>query len=169
MLRYLLPAAVITLASMLAQPALADGCQSVLAAEAKGLDTPSHSITKIATSGSGIVTLENIAAGGKIYTKGRDGRWTAEPQPLDRDKFAAYWSAETCTADGSETIDGHATDIVVHRSAGDPPSVARFSISRASGLIVKTVIRNPGSVITTVADYRNVQAPSVDASNAPAK
>jgi hypothetical protein len=163
-----LTATALFLAPAFAQDAFAAGCDSVLAAQVKGLDTSSRSITKFAVNGGGISTLVSIAAGGKIYSKIGEGTWKTDDQPLDRDKLAKYWMGETCTSDGSETIDGDSADSVEHRTGGFPPMDTRFWISRSSGLIVKTVVKAPGSVITTEADYRDVRVPMSDAA-APAK
>jgi hypothetical protein len=151
-----------------AQDAFAAGCDAVLAAQVKGLDTPSRSTTKFAVNGGGISTLVSIAAGGKIYSKAGEGAWKIDAQPLDRNKLAKYWTGETCTSDGSETTDGDSADIVEHRTGGFPSMDTRFWISRSSGLIVKTVVKAPGSVITTEAEYRDVQIPAADAAT-PAK
>jgi hypothetical protein len=150
----------LALASVLAQSATAAGCETVLAAQVKGLGTPSHAITKIAVSGAGITTLETISAGGKMYTKDREGNWKAEPEKLNETALAKYWPAQTCSADGADTIDGETTDIVLHRTVGFPPTDTRFWISRSSGLIVKTVIKTPGSAITTETDFLGIEAPA---------
>jgi hypothetical protein len=153
-------------AQMFAPPALAGGCDPVLAAQIKGLDTPSRSTTKFAINGGGISTLLSIAVGGKVWSKTRDTSWKAAPQPLDKESIAKYWAGETCTPGETETIDGDATDIVEHHTTAMPPMDMRFWISKSSGLIVKTVVHAPGSVITTQTEYDDVQVPVGDSGGA---
>jgi len=158
MFRIALTSTALMLGALFAQGASAAGCESVLAAQVKGLDTPSRSTTKIETE-SGSATSVSIAIGSKIWSQDKSGAWKSQPQPLDKDKIAAYWTGKRCTADGTDTVDGDPADIVLHKSGGAEQMDTSFWISRASGLIVKTLVKTSGAVITITADYRDVQAP----------
>jgi hypothetical protein len=166
MFRIALISAALMLDALFAQSALAYGCESVLAAQVKGLDTPSRSTTRIETS-SGTTTSVSVAIGGKIWSQTKDGTWQAQPQPLDRDMIAAYWSDKRCTADGTESVDGDPADVVLHKSGGANQMDTSFWISQSSGLIVKTVVNTSGAVFTISADYHDVHAPAADAGRKP--
>jgi hypothetical protein len=144
MSRVALTATMLMLHALFAQGASAAGCESVLAAQVKGLDTPSRSTTKIETE-SGSATSVSIAIGSKIWSQDKSGAWKSQPQPLDKDKIAAYWTDKRCTADGTETVDGNPADIVLHKSGGAEQMDTSFWISRDTGLIVKTVVKTSGA------------------------
>lgn len=166
MFRIALTATIFILDALFAQPALAAGCEAVLAAQVKGLDTPSRSTSKIETE-SGTATSVSVAIGGKIWSQAKDGAWQAQAQPLDRNKIAAYWADKRCTADGTESVDGNPADVVLHKSGRAEEMDTSFWISQSSGLIVKTVVKTSGAVITITADYRDVHAPAADAGGKP--
>jgi outer membrane lipoprotein-sorting protein len=139
--------------------AAAEGCDAVAAAQIKGKQVPTHA-TFTTTIGGKTFTFESTALGDKIYSQHKDGTWTVETRDNSDDKIRRAWADETCTPDGSETIGGEATDIVLNHATSSLIGDTRFWISQTTGLILKVESQVSGSVLTSINDYRDVQVPT---------
>ncbi len=146
------------------QPALAEGCGPLTAALIKGLHVPWHATLTTAFRGEVTKTIEIVSLDNKTYVKTNAGSW--QPHPRDPNATDAHvtkdWERSTCEARGAETIGGETADIVAHHTAGPPGqnSDTRFWIAQSSGLVVKTELTAASTVVTTLYDYRDVNAPA---------
>lgn len=145
----------------LAPPALAGGCEKVAAAQIKALRIPVHNTFTLTMKGNSY-TFSSIAAGGRIYSHQKDGSWKIEYQNTDVARIHRNWDGATCTADGSEIIDGDITDIFLNPgNAGGIRADAKFWISETTGLVVKTETDLTDSTLVGVSDYNDVDVPVV--------
>jgi hypothetical protein len=147
---------------LLATPALADGCDGLIAALVKGVHTSWHSKMSQTRMGMPEASAEMIALPDRLYTRVREGAWSSKPVDAvkNEEKIRKDWSHSTCKPDGTETLDGESASIVLHHSAGGGINVdTRFWIGDTSGLVLKTETKQRIIVVTSVYDYKDVKAP----------
>jgi hypothetical protein len=145
-----------------ATPALADGCDGLIAALVKGAHTPWHSKMSQTRMGTPEASYETIALPDRLYTRVRDGAWGSKPVDAakNEEKIRKDWARSTCKPGGTETLDGESASIVLHHSAGGGITVdTRFWIGDGSGLVLKTETKQRIIVVTSVYDYKDVKAP----------
>ena len=143
-------------------PALADGCDAIVAAEIKGMGLPTHSVTTIEMPGATPIIVERVDVAGVEYTHLADGSWrTAKAAARSETSIRDAWADQTCTQGGSEAI-GSETALVFQSHKEKPvPTDTRIWISTVSGLLLKLelITAGQGTDATDVFDYNNIQAP----------
>lgn len=140
-------------------PALAKGCEAVLAAQLKAMNLPTHSTYSYKMNGMAF-SFESIASGGKIYSKKKEGGWEVQNAVVDETKIRNYWVDKSCKTVGAQVVTGEPAAIILHHDGGPAQSDTRFWVSKTSGLILKTEMKSLNTVLVSVEDYRDVHPPA---------
>jgi hypothetical protein len=158
------------LLAAVAHGAPVDDCSRITDAMVKQAHTPQHKTLAMMHDGRLLLGSNEIKVDGKAYSKMTgfisSVNWEVKPWNPDEEE-AEYRKAvadmhRTCRSDGTETIDGEATDIVLVTTEGKDGknSDARWWIARESGLPLKNEFAgasgDPGGETW---DYHDVKAP----------
>ncbi|MBV9331342.1 MAG: hypothetical protein JOZ55_07300 [Alphaproteobacteria bacterium] len=151
--------AMIAVIALLAPSAAAGkGCEAILAAQLKAMNVPTRSSYSYRMNGLAF-SFESIAAGGKVYSKKKEGGWEVQNAAVDATKIQNYWADKSCKTVGVEALNGEPASIILHHDGGPAKSDTRFWVSKASGLILKTEMKSLNTVLVSVEDYRDVHPP----------
>ncbi|HEX2590320.1 MAG TPA: hypothetical protein VHL34_02440, partial [Rhizomicrobium sp.] len=98
-------------------PALADGCEPLVAALLKGNSVPWHSTVTLMMQTTVKDKAEVVSLPDAIYSRSGKGEWKKKPRDAAAAavQIAKDWERKTCRADGTETIGGVPADIIVYR------------------------------------------------------
>jgi hypothetical protein len=155
--------------SLFATEAAADSCYALAVAFDKEAHTPHRYDNVVMHDGKLEMEIIEIAVGGKTYIK-MDGMFRSLSWGVsawDPDKEAETYrrltakNEPTCHADGTDTIDGEQTDIII--SVNTNGFTTRTWISRVTGLPVKEEGEpDGGRTSVSTYSYNNVTAPDTN-------
>lgn len=163
-------------AGLLSGPALADAlCDRIEAGTVHSLHVPGRVFTVIREDGKPDITSELIRTADTQYLRTGTGDkmegWKVTPYDADKNESkrnaATVRDGESCRADGGDTIEGEAVDVIYHELGGTLKGAhERVWLSHATDLPLKSEAElAPSLHIILTYDYKATTPPA----DAPAK